>query len=178
MTDSLWSWTLAEFRDRTAAGTPMPGGGVAAAVCATVGLGLVIMGLEVTRKGAGEEKVAVLDPLLRSSRELLAGLSAHADRDRAAFNEYLRSRTQEALAEATEAPLAAAADIATAIDLARRTLTLCKPQVRSDVAAGADLLAASLTASLRNVDTNLPGLDDETLRARIAAERAAIESRK
>ncbi len=177
MHDSLWLWTLAEFRDRTAAGTPTPAGGVAAAVAAALGVGLAVMGLEVTRKGAGEEKAAMLEPLLGSGRELLGRLSAHADRDRTAFAEYMRLRTPQALAAATEAPLAAATDVLEAIDLTRKTLTLCKPQVRSDVAAGADLLAASFTALLRTVDTNLPGIGDEALRARIEAERAALESR-
>jgi len=174
MTDSLWSWTLADFRDRTAAGTPTPGGGSVSSVCAALGAGLVVMGLEVTRKGAGVEKAAILDPLLRSGRELLERLSAHADRDRAVFDAYMRSRSQRALTAATEVPLAAAADVASAIDLARQTVELCKPHVLGDVAAGADLLSASLTAVLRSVDANLPGLHDSALRTRLGEERAAL----
>jgi formiminotetrahydrofolate cyclodeaminase len=190
MNDSLWSWTLAELRDRTAAATPTPGGGSVASVCAALGAGLVVMGLEVTARRAEAEVMAVLDPLLRSGRELLERLSAHADRDVAAFDEYMHARSlpkgseeeravrsermQQALAAATEAPLAAAADIAAAIDLARRTVELCKPQVLGDVAAGADLLSASLTAVLRSVDANLPGLADSALRTRLGEERAAL----
>jgi methenyltetrahydrofolate cyclohydrolase len=174
MTDSLWAWTLADFRDRTAAGTPTPGGGSVSSVCATLGAGLVVMGLEVTRRGAGAEKAAILDPLLRSGRELLERLSGHADRDRAVFDAYMRSRSQRALAAATEVPLAAASDIAAAIDLARQTVELCKRHVLGDVAAGADLLSASLTAVLRSVDANLPGLADGALRTRLDAERAAL----
>ncbi|HYX25396.1 MAG TPA: cyclodeaminase/cyclohydrolase family protein [Thermoanaerobaculia bacterium] len=174
MIDSLWSWTLAEFRDRAAAGTPTPGGASVASVAAALGAGLVVMGLEVTRKGAGAERLAVLDPLLRSGRELLARLSAHADRDVAAFSEYLRARTQQALAAATEAPLAAGRDVAAAIDLARQVMEVCKPPVRADVAAGADLLAGCLSAVLRSVDANLPGLADAALRARLAEERRAL----
>ena len=30
MTDSIWNWGLADFRDRTASGDPTPGGGSAA----------------------------------------------------------------------------------------------------------------------------------------------------
>jgi methenyltetrahydrofolate cyclohydrolase len=174
MADSLWSWTLADFRDRTAAGTPTPGGGSVSSVCAALGAGLVVMGLEVTRKGAGAEKAAILDPLLRSGRELLGRLSGHADRDRAVFDAYMRSRSQRALTAATEVPLAAAADVASAIDLARQTVELCKPHVLGDVAAGADLLSASLKAVLRSVDANLPGLHDSTLRARLGEERMAL----
>ena len=187
---TLWSWTLAEFRDRTAAGTPTPGGGSVASVAATLGAGLVVLGLEVTRKGAEAERVAVLDPLLRSGRELLERLSAHADRDVAAFNEYLRARSlpqgsddekavrrermQQALAAATEAPLAAGRDVAAALDLARQVVEICKPPVRGDVAAGIDLLAGSLAAVLRSVEANLPGIEDAALRERLEEERAAL----
>jgi formiminotetrahydrofolate cyclodeaminase len=174
MTDSLWSWTLAEFLDRTAAGTPTPGGGSVSSVCATLGAGLVVMGLEVTARRAEPEMIEVLDPLLRSGRELLERLSAHADRDRAVFDAYMRSRSQRALTAATEVPLAAAADVAAAVDLARQTVELCKPHVLGDVAAGADLLSASLTAVLRSVDANLPGLDDSALRTRLGEERTAL----
>ena len=191
---TLWSWTLAEFRDRTAAGTPTPGGGSVASVCATLGAGLVVMGLEVTRKGAEAELAAVLDPLLRSGRELLERLSAHADRDVAAFNEYLRARAlsqgsddekavrrermQQALAAATEAPLAAGRDVAAALDLARQVVAICKPPVLGDVAAGIDLLAGSLAAVLRSVDANLPGLEDDALRGRLEEERRVLGAQR
>jgi len=191
---TLWSWTLAEFRDRTAAGTPTPGGGSVASVCATLGAGLVVMGLEVTRKGAEAELAAVLDPLLRSGRELLERLSAHADRDVAAFNEYLRARSlsqgsddekavrrermQQALAAATEAPLAAGRDVAAALGLARQVVEICKPPVLGDVAAGIDLLSGSLTAVLRSVDANLPGLEDDALRGRLEEERTALGAQR
>lgn len=161
-----------------------------ASVCAALGAGLVVMGLEVTARRAEAEMIAVLGPLLRSGRELLERLSAHADRDVAAFNEYMRARSlpqgsdddkavrrermQQTLAAATEAPLSAAADIATAIDLARQTVELCKPQVLGDVAAGADLLSGSLTAVLRSVDANLPGLADGALRVRLQEKRTAL----
>src|SRR5437763_11375732 len=191
---TLWSWTLAEFRDRTAAGTPTPGGGSVASVCATLGAGLVVMGLEVTRKGAEAELAAVLDPLLRSGRELLERLSAHADRDVAAFNEYLRARSlsqgsddekavrrermQQALAAATEAPLAAGRDVAAALDLARQVVEICKSPVLGDVAAGVDLLSGSLTAVLRSVEANLPGIEDVALRGRLEEERRALGAQR
>jgi len=188
---TLWSWTLAEFRDRTAAGTPTPGGGSVASVCATLGAGLVVMGLEVTRKGAEAELAAVLDPLLRSGRELLERLSAHADRDVAAFNEYLRARSlsqgsddekavrrermQQALAAATEAPLAAGRDPGKLSygSSGPGTLThLAMEQLK--VAAGVDLLSGSLTAVLRSVEANLPGIEDVALRGRLEEERRAL----
>ncbi|HEX4960935.1 MAG TPA: cyclodeaminase/cyclohydrolase family protein [Thermoanaerobaculia bacterium] len=190
MTPSLWSWTLAEFRDRSAAGTPTPGGGSVSAVTATLGAGLVVMGLEVTRKGATAEMAAVLEPLLRSGRELLERLSAHADGDVTAFAGYLRAcalprtseaekairreRMQRALAAATEGPLATGRDVVAALGLARQVMEICKIQVRGDIAAGADILEGSLAAVLRSVDANLPGLADTALRERLQQERTEL----
>jgi methenyltetrahydrofolate cyclohydrolase len=190
MTDSVWSWTLADFRDRTAFPSPTPSGGSVAPVCAALGLGLVLMCLEITRKGADAEVAAALDPLLSTGRDLLAHLSAHADSDIAAYQEHLRARSlpkgtdeekavrheqmQKTLAAATEAPLAAGRDIAAALGLAGQAAKLCKPQILSDLAAGADLLSGSLAAVLRSVDGNLPGLSDPALQERFHNERAAL----
>lgn len=190
MQSSVWSWTLAEFRDRTAFPSPTPSGGSAAPVCAAFGLGLVVMVLEITRKGADAELTAVLDPLLRSGRDLLARLSAHADADIAAYQDHMRARSlpketdeekavrhgqmQTTLAAATEAPLMAGRDIAAALGIAGQAAKLCKRQILSDLIAGTDLLAGSLAAVLRSVDGNLPGLSDLPLRERFQNERAAL----
>ncbi len=190
MHDSVWSWTLTDFRDRTAFPSPTPSGASAACVCAALGLGLVLMGLEITRKGADTELAAALDPLLHSGNELLARLSAHADHDIAAYKEFMQAlalpkgtaeekaarseQMQKTLAAATESPLAAGRDIAAALDIARQAAGHCKPQILGDVLAGADLLSGSLAAVLRSVDSNVPGLSDLQLRERFAQERAAL----
>ena len=48
--ETLWGAGLAEFRDATASAEPTPGGGSVAGVSATLGLGLVIMALEISAK--------------------------------------------------------------------------------------------------------------------------------
>ena len=190
MSDSVWSRTLADFRDRTASASPAPGGGAVAAVTAALGFGLVLMSLEITRKGARAEDAAALDRLLTGGRTLLDRLSAHADHDVAAVDAYMaslalpkrtakeknvrRQRIQESLAAAAESPLAAVRDIAAALDLAAQTADRCKPHILSDLAAGVDLLAASLTAVLRNVSVNLRGLSDVTLKERLRRECVAL----
>ena len=60
MSDSIWSAALATFRDRLAGLEPVPAGVSAAAVSATLGLGLLIKVLEIAskRKGfAGDRKL-------------------------------------------------------------------------------------------------------------------------
>jgi formiminotetrahydrofolate cyclodeaminase len=196
MADSFWSSTLADFRDRIASASPTPSGGSVAAVSAAFALGLVVMVLEITRKGAvtedteDAEQAAALDPLLAAARPLLDRLGAHADRDAAAYASFMaasalskgsdeekavrRRRMQEALTAATESPLAAARDIAAALALAVQAADRCKKPILSDLATGVDLLAASLTAVLRNVDVNLQGLSDTVYQERLREERAAL----
>jgi len=183
MTDSFWSWTLADFRDRIASASPQPSGVPVAAVSAAFGLGLVLMCLEITNQGAASEDAA-------TGRELLDRLSAAADRDAAAYNDFMaaialpkgageeqalrRRRMQETLTAATESPLAAARDVSAALDLAARTAERCKAAIRSDLAAGVDLLAAGLSAMLRTADVNLAGISDAGAQERFRAERARL----
>jgi len=186
MTDSFWSWTLADFRDRVASASPQPSGVPVAAVSAAFGLGLVLMCLEITHPGAASEDAA-------AGRELLARLSAAADRDAAAYSDFMaamalpkgtaeeqafrRRRMQEALTAATESPLVAARDITGALDLAARTAESCKAAILSDLAAGVDLLAAGLSAMLRTADVNLAGISDAVVQERFRTERARLAIR-
>jgi formiminotetrahydrofolate cyclodeaminase len=48
--NTLWDLRLNDFREATASGQPTPGGGSVAGVSATLGLGLVIMALEISSK--------------------------------------------------------------------------------------------------------------------------------
>jgi|SRR6185369_6967016 len=187
MTDSFWSWTLADFRDRVASPNPQPSGVPVAAVSSAFGLGLVLMCMEITDKGAA----AAASNDAAAGRELLERLSAAADRDAAAYDGFMaamalpkgtaeeqtlrRRRMQEALATATESPLAAARDVTAALDLAVRASERCKVAIRSDLAAGVDLLAAGLSAMLRTADVNLAGLADAALQGRFRGERERLE---
>jgi len=172
--DSLWSWTLADFRERTAAGSPTPGGGAVSAVCATLGVGLVVMGLEVTLREPRRRSEPPSTPCCKMGRDLLERQSAHADRDLKVFDAYMRARSlpqegeaekavrrekmQRALVAATEVPLAAARDVVAAIDLSRQVSRSAKPQVLGDVAAGADLLSEASQACCEASTPTCPGL--------------------
>jgi formiminotetrahydrofolate cyclodeaminase len=190
MADTFWAWPLIDFRDRVASASPQPSGGPVAAVSASFALGLVVMVLEITYKGADAGQAAALDPLLASARPLLDRLSAHADLDAEAYSAFMaasalpkgsdeektvrRRRMQEALLAATESPLAAARDINAALGLAAEAAERCKVPILSDLATGVDLLAASLTTVLRNAGVNLQGLSDAALQERLREERAAL----
>ncbi|WP_051247581.1 cyclodeaminase/cyclohydrolase family protein [Inquilinus limosus] len=193
--DSLWRWPLATFRDTLASDSPTPGGGSAAMVSATFGLGLVLMALRVTANKAADR--TFLDTLILSGERLMAELSAHADADVAVFDAYMaalklpkategekaarRRALQEATIAATEIPLNAAQTTLEAIDLANQAATLAAPQIVSDVGAGAATLCGAVEAVLYAVDVNLRGLDDAARRQVYADSRdrllAAAEQR-
>lgn len=166
---SLWRIGLAEFRDRTASDAPTPGGGSAAMVTATIGLGLVIMALRVTAKRA--DRPDTITPLIDTGEGLMNELSAHADADIAVFEAYMdaltlprdseaekqarRQRLAEAAIAATEVPLNAAQSTLEALDLARQAMDLAHKSIVSDAGAGGAILHGALTAVLYNVDINL-----------------------
>jgi formiminotetrahydrofolate cyclodeaminase len=173
---SLWQLAGSELRDRTASGEPTPGGGSVACVCATLAVGLMIMALEITLKGASEDDAVQARSALHSARELLERLSRHADHDVAAFRSYMSALAlpkasaaekaareeakQHAAIEAARAPLAAADDMLAALRQCVAAAALTKPHVKSDVLAGADLLHGAIEAALRTVDSNLPHIND------------------
>ena len=172
---SLWQIGLAEFRDRTARDAPTPGGGSAAMVSATIGLGLVIMALRVSARRA--EQPEPFAPLIERGERLLNELSEHADADIAVFEAYMdalklprdseaekdvrRQRLAEAAVAATEVPLNAAQSTLEALDLVRQAMDVAHKSIVSDAGAGGAILHGALTAVLYNVDINLGSIRDE-----------------
>ncbi len=172
---SLWELSAGELLTRTASGDPTPGGGSVAAIAGALGLGLVCMALEVSarRAAAGPEVGA----LLLRSHDLLTALNIHPDADVAAFRDYMaalalpkvdadqkgrrREAVQKAASAATAAPLAAARDLLSGLELAEQAAQLAHRSIVSDVGAGAHLLSAALQATLLNVDINLGSLSSE-----------------
>jgi methenyltetrahydrofolate cyclohydrolase len=183
--DSLWRWPLATFRDTLASDSPTPGGGSAAMVSATLGLGLVVMALRITANKTADR--AFLDTLILSGERLIAELSAHAEADIAVFDGYIaalklpkatedekaarRDALRQATIAATEVPLNAAQTALEGIDLANQAATLAATQIVSDVGAGAATLHGAVEAVLYAVDVNLRGLDDSARRQIYADSR-------
>ncbi|HET8727173.1 MAG TPA: cyclodeaminase/cyclohydrolase family protein [Alphaproteobacteria bacterium] len=187
--ESVWTWGLAEFRDNVAADNPTPGGGSAAMVSASIGMGLVLMALKISaRKEGGDRHL----PLVETGERLLVALGAQADDDIAAFQGYMkalqlpkgtdeekearRRALENAARTATEVPLAAARLCLEGLDLAQQAVPLAGSHIVSDVAAGAILMHGALSAVLLNVDINLKSIKDEAARADYAALRADLQT--
>jgi formiminotetrahydrofolate cyclodeaminase len=188
--ETLWGAGLAEFRDATASAEPTPGGGSVAGVSATLGLGLVIMALEISAKRKDAVRPEEAHALIAEARTLMDALGGDADADIRAFRAYMaalklprqseeeKGRRKEALQAAsrgaTESPLLAARHMVAGLRLARNAVPLTHSHVISDVGAGTALLEGALKAVLFNVDVNLPSLADAEIKAAFGAERVAL----
>ena len=186
--DSVWSWPLAAFRDRTASDAPTPGGGSAAMVSAAIGMGLVLMALRVTsRKAADPDSIA---PLIAAGGTLLAELSGHADADIAVFEAYMaalrlpkaseaekaarRAALADAAAAGTETLLNAAQSTLEALSIAEQAAHAVQDNILSDVGAGGALLFGAVTAVLFTVDINLPGIKEKERHTDFATSRVHL----
>lgn len=185
--------TLAEFVDRLASPEPVPGGGSAAAVAASLGGALVAM---VASLSMGREKYAQhaanLADAAVTGRQLAARLLELAEDDALAYGHYAAAlklpKDTDALREVRAAAIAGAARRAAEVPL--ETLRTCLEVVavaerlagRSNINASSDLAVAALVANAgaqaagMNVLVNLPSIDDLEWTEEVA--RTVVELQK
>ena len=183
MRDSIWTATLASFRDRLASVEPVPAGVSTAAVSGTFGLGLLTKVLEIASKRkdfAGDR--ALVRTLLHDARGLSETLSRLADDDVAAFDEYLdclrrKQPTDAALRRTIEVPLNVARTAASGLDLCAKAAGLAHAFVASDLGAASTLLAAAVGASLLSVHYNVQQLPEgDPYRGAVSSEISRLAS--
>jgi len=176
---SVWTQSLAAFREGTAANQPTPGCGAAAAVTADIGLALVLKGLRISED---HESVAARLRLVQSAEALLGRPGAFADDDMQAFGDYLSAahegqpeQQQATSRQACAVPLALAHCCVQALSLAVAAWPQVVPMVRSDVQAGGVLIHAALSAALINVDADLPMVEDASARDQTGQARRRLQ---
>lgn len=170
--------TLAQFVERLASAEPVPGGGAASAVAASIGASLVSM---VAALSTGKPKYvayeATLARCLAVGQDLAAAFLRLADRDAEAYAAYSVAlklpRDPEAQQEDRKAAIRAAARVAA--DAPWECVKACAQLVvaaealagRSNVNAASDVLVAALLGeaaargAAENVRINLPATDDD-----------------
>jgi formiminotetrahydrofolate cyclodeaminase len=169
--------TLAEFVDRLASPDPIPGGGSAAAVAASLGAALVAMvaSLSIGRERYAQHAANLAETAV-TGRHLAARLLELAEDDALAYGRYAaalkRPKDTDAHREARALEIAGAARRAAEVPL--ETLRACLDVAvaaeriagRSNVNAASDLAVAALLANAAaqaagaNVIVNLPAIED------------------
>jgi formiminotetrahydrofolate cyclodeaminase len=189
--------TLGAFVDRLASAAPVPGGGSASAVAASLGAGLVAM---VASLSEGRPKYADHAAAHATAKaaglELAERLLRLADEDAAAFSTYstalkLPRETEDqqaaraavirsAARAAAEAPLRCVEACAEVATEAERLAGRSNANASSDLHVAALLAEAAARGAAANVRVNLPSVGDpawaEATEARVAGLLTAIAS--
>jgi formiminotetrahydrofolate cyclodeaminase len=159
---SIWSATLAEFRDNAESVNPVPAGVAISAVTATLALALLVKVLEITRRRenfAGDPQK--IDAMIEGARRESALLNRLADDDIHAFNRYLecvrkKETPDEAMREAITVPMDAARATVRGLVLCREATALYSAGLTAaDLGAAASLLSGAARAMLLSVESNL-----------------------
>lgn len=176
---SLWTSTLESYLDQVAADTPVPSSGATTAVCANLGLGLLLMALHNTaRKEPGSD----IQRLIKTVEELKEVLKAHADNDVRTFRAYIDEtperggHTKQRALDITLGSLAAARSCYEGLCLAERAMGLVHTHVRTDVISAALIMHASLCAMLLNVDSDCSQVESLGDSPVSKATRSALQS--
>jgi methenyltetrahydrofolate cyclohydrolase len=184
MSDSIWTDTLEQFRERMASIEPVPAGVTAAAVSGTLALALLSKVLLVTRNHkdfAGEQDL--IAELLDDTRHTLETLSRLADDDVAAFREFMAASKhpdasadqRNAAMKAINVPLEVARTASFGIALCEKARGHIHAVVAPDLGIAAGLLAGTVRSTLVTVSSNLEHLpESDPFRIEAAKEASRL----
>ena len=189
---SLWSGTLAGFREKASGTDPVPASVAISAVTASLALALLAKVLAI----AGKSKRFIysahpgdrqrIGALLEAAREESARLTHLADEDIAAFNQYMDCKRQggeltAAIHKAIEVPMDAARSVVRGLGLCAEAAVMIQGLTAADIGAAGALLFGAVQAMLLSVDFNIREMSkDERFSDAITAERRelGVEARR
>jgi formiminotetrahydrofolate cyclodeaminase len=162
-----------DLLDLFAAGKNVPGAGSAAALQGALAGSLIQAVAKYSLKSD-----ARAEGLLNEARERSERLRKAVDEDAAAFQEFWRSRTSEALARATEIPIAIARDCAglAAMGLELHEKGFKNARGESAAAALAALAAGEAALYVARLNLGSPNEEIRSLAEELRALRGRIES--
>jgi formiminotetrahydrofolate cyclodeaminase len=179
--------TVTGLLDAFSSADPTPGGGSAAALVGATGASLLQMvaGMPKSRTNSDDERKA-LDSALGELTVCRATLVGLIDRDAASYDLVIaafrlpkstdeeksarKAAVQEATRIATEGPLETIRACVETMRAGRACAAHGNPNASSDVKVGYRLLMAAAEGARDNVEINLDGLTDATVKERIRGE--------
>jgi formiminotetrahydrofolate cyclodeaminase len=173
--DQLSGLPFGSLVDQIGARTPAPGGGTTSACACALGAALLEMAAAIEGRGEGERMRLLREHALElAERELGSYAPVLAARRLPADDPERATLIDEALTDASAAPLAIAEAASEVAELGAGIAAGSGRAVRGDALAGVLLAEAAAAAAAALVEINLAGRDAEELtRAREAATRAA-----
>jgi formiminotetrahydrofolate cyclodeaminase len=190
----LTNQKITVFLEKTASGTPVPGGGSVSALSAALGAGLaeMVANLTIAKKGyeAVQNEMKEIAETLQNLREKLV---TEVDKDSNAYQEVLaafklpknteaekeqRAATiQEAMKNAARVPLGVANDALQVMDLAEKAIRNGNRNAVSDGAVGTMMARTAVLGALFNVKINLASVKDKAFVEDMMREVNQLESR-
>jgi formiminotetrahydrofolate cyclodeaminase len=168
---SVWSGTLAGFREKAGGMDPVPASVAISAVTASLALALVAKVLQIA--GRKRSVSALVDTMLDTARAESARLADLADQDIRAFHQYMSTGD---MLPAIEVPMEAARSVVRGLGLCAEVAGIVRGLTAADIGAAAALLSGAARAMLLSVDFNLRYMRaDEQFSLTITAERGELE---
>ncbi len=178
---SLWSRTLADFREKASGTDPVPASVAISAVTASLAIALLakVLAIAGNRKSFTGDRQRIGN-LLDAAREESARLTHLADEDIAAFNQYMDCKRQgreltAAVHKAIEVPMDAARAVVRGLGLCAEAAGMIRGLTAADIGAAGALLFGAVQAMLLSVDFNIREMSsDGRFSDAIATERREL----
>jgi formiminotetrahydrofolate cyclodeaminase len=185
--------SIKEFLEKTASGSPVPGGGSIAALSAAIAAGLseMVANLTIGKKGyeATEKQMKVIKKAAADYRNKLI---KDIDRDSDAYNgvltafrlpkgyeqeeKFRKQAIQDAFKKASLVPLDVAKNAFKIIDLAEQVVKHGNKNAVTDGAVAVMMARTAVLSSLYNVKINLASIKDMDFVKRIRKDVTSLES--
>ncbi len=190
---ALENLRISDFLDKTASGSPVPGGGSAAALSASVAAGLIEMVANVSMgKTAGSEIEDTLKGIGKDAHNFRNRLMADIDRDANAYQQVLEAyrlpkcrgdekserdnAIQGALKHAALIPLGVAETAFRLMGLAETVALKGNKNARSDAAVAIMMARTAVLSALCNVKINLTSVKDEQFVKKVYEQIESLEA--
>jgi len=173
----LTNQKITDFLQKTASGTPVPGGGSVSALSAALGAGLTEMVANLTIAKKGYEAVEnQMQEIADTAQKLREKLVTEVDKDANAYQDVLAAfklpkttedekaqraqAIQNAMKNAARVPLGVANDALQVMDLAEKVIRNGNRNAASDGAVGTMMARTAVLGALFNVKINLASVKD------------------